>query len=120
MIFTIARHCQVLMEVPESIVHREEHPRAKPRYFLACTCKTARRANGHCVHTLAIFQDHIQPGSWKRIALEEMMPAENGKTGKRERSRLDLERELTALRKQLRQLQAANGEDATPAKGTAT
>lgn len=96
MIYTLGKHMQVLMETTESIARRERQPRARRKYWLGCTCSERRRENGHCRHTLALFEDQIKPSRWRDIAPQEM----KAKTAPTliERPRIDLEREVLELR----------------------
>lgn len=102
MIFVVGKHMQVLHETTESIARREQKPRARKKYALACTCSERRRENGHCRHTLAIFEDHLDPKRWRDIAPQEMR-AKDAPTHC-ERPRIDLEREVVGLREALRRI----------------
>lgn len=97
-LFAVGRHCQVLIETPESVARREQNTRLAKRYEMFCTCKTKRREHGHCVHTIAIFRESIKPQFHKRISLVE---CETPNGGPPLRPRIDLEREIIQLRAQL-------------------
>lgn len=103
MIFALARHVQVCVETPESVARREERPRCRPKYELACTCEARRRPDGHCIHTLALFENHIDRKHWRDIT-PCGMSAKDGPVGEPIRPRVDLERELVALRRRVREL----------------
>lgn len=105
MMLTVGKHIQVLMETPESIAVREENPRKRRRYTLSCTCNSRRKENGHCIHTLAIFEHNVTRSFWRFVTVEPMT-SNNGATGKRPlRPRLELEREIVSLRRRVRELE---------------
>lgn len=103
MIFTYGKHMQVLMETTESVARREQKPRARRKYWLGCTCSERRRANGHCRHTLAIFEGNLTPNRWRDVAPQEMK-AKSALTHD-ERPRIELEREVVALRARVAELE---------------
>jgi hypothetical protein len=103
---TVGKHIQVLIETPASMAAREENPRKRKRYSLSCTCNGRRQENGHCQHTLAIFENNIKRSAWPFIT-PEPMSSKNGATDKHPiRPRIDLERELVTLRRRVRELEA--------------
>lgn len=70
--YVVNRHIVILLESRESEAHRQEHPRAKKRYVISCTCRQKRPADNHCIHTRAFMEDSIAPAEWKRITAKPM------------------------------------------------
>lgn len=99
MMYAVGKHMQVLMETTESIARRERQPRARRKYWLGCTCSEKRRENGHCRHTLAIFESEIKPNRWRDVAPQEMR-SKSAPTHI-ERPRIELEREVLELREKV-------------------
>lgn len=95
-IYAVGRHMQVLMETAESMARRELKPRARRKYWLGCTCRGYRYPNGHCQHTLAIFESEIKPNRWRDVAPQEMKA--KSAPSHLEAPRIELEREVLALR----------------------
>ena len=71
-VYAIKRHLVVLLESRASREHREQHPRARRRYVMSCTCSQRRRPDGHCIHTRALLEDMVQPEGWRYITAKPM------------------------------------------------
>ena len=106
MIFTVGKHLQVLMESPESIARREENPRRRKRWEMSCTCNMRRQENGHCPHTLALLENNIHRSEWRRITATPMN-AKDVEPLFPEVPRIELEREVLALRVRVKELESA-------------
>jgi hypothetical protein len=71
-LYAIKGHLVVLLESRESREHREQHPRARKRYVISCTCRGYRRPSGHCIHTRAFLEDSVKPELWRYITAKPM------------------------------------------------
>lgn len=70
--YVVNRHIVVLLESRASQAHREQHPRARRRFVISCTCSQKRRADQHCIHTRAFMEDSVKPEQWRYITAEPM------------------------------------------------
>lgn len=85
--YVVNKHLVILLETRESQEHREEHPRARRRYFVSCTCSGRRDANEHCIHTRAFMEDNVKPETWRYITAKPMSaPNDPGTSPNRKRA----------------------------------
>lgn len=70
--YAVNRHLVILLETRASRQHREQHPRARKRFAISCTCAQKRRPDGHCIHTRALIEDSVKPEFWRYITAEQM------------------------------------------------
>lgn len=70
--YVVNKHLVVLLESLASRKHREQHPRARKRYVISCTCSQKRKQDNHCIHTRAFMEDSVRPEKWRYITAELM------------------------------------------------